>query len=87
MAEQYIPYTFNQIPSRLDPSSGPITMIEVQFTDPKVAEVRHWTCGICGRAFPETEMSQVGGGWYCIKFKHDQDKSAQMNRKPVVSLT
>lgn len=87
MAEQWVGRTFNQIPTRLDPGSGPITMVEAQFAPFKYAKGKWQLCGICGRAYPEAEMAQVGGGWYCVKYKHDLDKVEQLNRKPVVSLT
>jgi hypothetical protein len=87
MAEQYIPYTVNPIAYRWGNSITPVTMIEVQFTSNKEVGVRHWACGICGRVYPQTEMAQVGGGWYCTRYKHDIDKNRQMNRKPIISIS
>ena len=59
----------------------PVNMIEVQFTPTKEAEVRHRVCPTCRFTFPETEMMNVSGAYFCIRFKHGEDEIAEANSR------
>lgn len=75
MAQQYVTETVTPVLHRravIDPA--PVDMIEAQFTPRMVQtfEVHH-NCAICTFTYPQSELVEINGAWYCTKYKHYQD--------------
>lgn len=76
MAQQYVPVTVTPVlHGRAVVDATPVEMIEVQFTPKsrKYTFEKHHQCSICTFTFPESELVNIGGKWYCTKYKHDQE--------------
>lgn len=78
MAEQYTSVVVTSVPhGRAVPEpAADFEMIEAQFTPPpgQTFERSH-VCATCGFTFKESEMSEIDGKWYCLRYHHAEDPS------------
>lgn len=75
MPSQYVTETVTPVlHGRAVVDATPVDMIEAQFT-PRMRQTfeKHHNCTICTFTYPESELVNIGGAWYCVKYKHYQD--------------
>jgi hypothetical protein len=78
MASQYSDVTVTPVLHRravID--ATPVTMTEAQFATGLIQRgEKYHVCNLCNLTYPESKLSQVGGNWYCNRFKHAAEKAS-----------